>query len=188
MRLQGKAVQRQVSQRTSSLIRYPKVQTEQENAMTPKQTIHRIFALAALATTAFLSQALSAQVATYASRVSVPFGFNCGSQHFYAGTYTIRMVSDNVMTISNGAETSMVVVMGHTGNATPAAQGYLTFRKYGPRYFLAEYHPSNDVLTATIAPSKSERSVARDFASNQADQGRVRLALLDTGMNASSGR
>ncbi len=67
-------------------------------------------------------------------------------------------------------------------------QGYLTFREYGNRYFLAEYHPASSPRSADIGRSKTERSVAHDYASNQADQGRVRLALLENGADLSSGR
>ena len=156
--------------------------------MTPTKSIHRILALATLAATAFLSQALHAQVNTYPSRVNVPFAFNCGSQHFYPGIYTIRMVNSNVLSVSNLSEAGMVMVQSDPGTSGPA-QGYLTFRRYGNRYFLAEYHPANSFTSATIVRSTTERSIAHDFASNQAaDQGRVRLALLENGAGLSSGR
>ena len=41
--------------------------------MTPMQSMHRSFAIAPLAATAPLSQALHAQVSTYTSQVNVPF-------------------------------------------------------------------------------------------------------------------
>jgi len=40
----------------------------------------------------------------------------------------------------------------------------VSFRKYGNRYFLAEYHPSNWPTSMTLSPSHKERIVARDYA------------------------
>ncbi|HVT97575.1 MAG TPA: hypothetical protein VHE33_08705 [Acidobacteriaceae bacterium] len=151
--------------------------------MTPMQSIRRTFALAALATTVLLSQAVHAQVNTYASRVTVPFAFNCGGQTFAPGTYTIKMENRSFLVVSNLAQSGFAMVQGDTetrGNA----QGYLMFRKYGDRYFLGEYHPANSLASANVVQTKSERRAAREFASNQADQGRIRLALLDDGVGS----
>lgn len=155
--------------------------------MTPKQTIHRIFALATLAATAFLSQALHAQVNVYASSVNVPFAFDYGTQHFTAGTYTVKMLDMNVLSVSNNAETGWAIIQSDTEPGR-SSDGYLIFRKYGNRYFLAEYHPANSQTSASVMQSKKERSVARDYASNKADQGRVRLALLQNGEALPSAR
>ena len=154
--------------------------------MTPMKSIHRIFALAALAATASLSPALHAQV-NDAMRVNVPFAFNCGAQHFTAGSYTVRMLNSNVLVVSSYAKT--VYAMTESGSeGRGKGDGYLIFRKYGNRYFLGEYHPANSLTAALVFRSKTERSLARDFASNQADQGRVRLALVENGNGVSAER
>lgn len=144
--------------------------------MTPKQSIHRILALAILAATAFLSQALHAQ---QTEQFSVPFAFDCGAKHFYPGTYTVSMSDVNMLLVSNRAQTGMALSQTSVDASRPA-NGWLVFRKYGNRYFLAEFHPAYKGIVADLPRSKNERSIARDYAMNlAADQGRVRLAALD---------
>jgi len=156
--------------------------------MTPKQSIHRILALAALAATAFLSQALHAQLGAHASRVNVPFAFNIGSQHFTPGIYTIGFNDRNFLCVRHREETTMAMVQTGT-EAASSSVGYLVFRKYGNRYFLAEYHPAAAEISAELPRSKTERSMARDYAAySVADQGRIRLALLETGSSIASRR
>ena len=110
----------------------------------------------------------------------MPFAFDYGTQHFTAGTYTVKMLDMNVLSVSNNAETGWAIIQSDTEPGR-SSDGYLIFRKYGNRYFLAEYHPANSQTSASVMQSKKERSVARDYASNKADQGRVRLALLQNG-------
>lgn len=155
--------------------------------MTPMKSIHRIFALATLAATAFLSPALHAQIAD-GSRVNVPFAFNCGTQHFAPGTYTVSFLDKNILRVSSYGKTALAMIQADT-DARGSGDGYVVFRKYGNRYFLAEYHPADSLTSAVVIKSKTERSVAHDYAAfNQTDTGRVRLALLETGSSLSSGR
>jgi hypothetical protein len=136
-------------------------------------------ALAALVTIASLSQA---HAQTQASHVNVPFAFECGSQHFAPGTYTLSNLDrDNILLRDDKTSNLVLVVIGDGPRDTKS--GYVIFRKYGNRYFLAEYHPANSASTMEVPASKKERSVARDYAANQPEPGRVKLAL-----NEPSGR
>ena len=155
--------------------------------MTPMQSIHRIFATATLAATALLSQALHAQVSPHPSQVNVPFAFNCGDQHFAPGIYMMEMSGSNVLSLSGQSQRGWLVFLSES-QAAMSAQGSVVFRKYGNRYFLAEYRPANSPISARIVKSKLERRAARDFAANKEDQGRVRLALLENGSTGSSSR
>jgi len=75
----------------------------------------------------------------------------------------------------------MSIVLASVGHVLSApARGYVTFNKYGNRYFLAEYHPSNSGTEIDLPRSKKERIVARDYAMNSAEPGRVQLALNDS--------
>jgi hypothetical protein len=155
--------------------------------MTPMQSIHRIFAVATLAATVLLSPALHAQVSTHTSEVNVPFAFNCGSQHFGAGTYRITMTETNFLIVSNQEQSGSLVFESDSQPGGSDA-GYLVFRKYGNRYFLGEYHPASGQISARILRSKTERRAERDYAANRADAGHVRLALLENGRAVSSER
>lgn len=140
-----------------------------------KKTI-ATFALAALAAIASLSQA---HAQTLASRVSVPFAFECGGTSFAPGTYTISRLDADHITVSDSKSSGMVMVDNGDGpkNTTP---GYLIFRQYGNRYFLAEYHPANWGQSMEVPASGKERRVARDYAMNGTEPGRVQLALNDS--------
>jgi hypothetical protein len=140
-------------------------------------------ALAALVAIASLTQA---HAQTLASRVNVPFAFDCGGQHFAPGAYTVSrrdLGSQEILTLWDGKSTSQVQINLGDGpsNVAPA---YVTFRKYGNRYFLAGYHPSNSGTTMEVPASSQERIVARDFALYPAqDRGRVELAMNDSNLS-----
>jgi hypothetical protein len=140
-----------------------------------KSTISSL-ALAALVAIASLSQA---HAQTLASRVNVPFAFDCGSQHFAPGAYTISRPDREHLSVRDDKTSSMVLINMGDGPKN-AAPGYVAFRKYGNRYFLAEYHPANSASSMEVPTSGKERIVARDFALYQSqDRGRVELALND---------
>ena len=133
----------------------------------------RTFALATLVAIASLSQA---HAQTQASRVSVPFAFESGGVSFAPGTYTISKLDGGHITLRDNKTTSMFLVNNADGpkNATP---GYVAFRKYGNRYFLAEYHLANSANSMALPVSGKERRVSKDYAMNRTEPGRVQLAL-----------
>jgi hypothetical protein len=135
-------------------------------------------ALAALVAIASLSQA-HAQTA----RVNVPFAFDCGSAHFAPGTYTLSISLGREYLMLRSATNAGMTLFDVGDGPRNKARGYVTFRKYGNRYFLAGYHPTNSPSTMEVPTSKKERVVAREFALNQPEPGRVQLAL-----NEASGR
>ena len=137
----------------------------------------RTFALATIAAIACLSQ-MHAQ--SHASEVNVPFAFNYGSEHFPAGTYTISTLKKFpfIASLSSGANLRVHWAMTESISASVSTDrpGYVVFRKYGDSYFLAEDH-TFDGNTIRFSKSKKERIVARDFAANQSEPGRVQLTL-----------
>jgi hypothetical protein len=92
---------------------------------------------------------------------------------FAPGTYTLREVDgDHMLTLRDSAH--------QPGRRTEECEaGYLAFRTYGKRHFLAEYHPANSANSIDLSESGKERRVAKDFAMNGTDPGRVQLALND---------
>jgi hypothetical protein len=136
-------------------------------------------ALAALVAIVPMTRAHAQTVATH---VNVPFAFDCGSRHFAPGAYTLRRLdfgSQELLTLWDGKDTSKFLInVGDAGKV--AASGYVIFRKYGNRYFLAEYHPANSAITMEVPSSKSERTVARDYAANQPESGHEQVALSVT--------
>jgi hypothetical protein len=135
-------------------------------------------ALSALVAIASLSQA---HAQTHASRVNVPFAFDCAGQHFAPGTYQLDGRLDLSTITIRDSKTACTVLFDADYGQKIAGVSYVTFRKYGNRYFLAAYRPSNSGITMEVPASKKERIVARDFALNQPEPGRVQLALNDSG-------
>jgi len=133
----------------------------------------------ALSTLVAIASLTAAHAQAQASRVSVPFAFECGGASFAPGTDTISKVDgENRITLWDSKTTKIFLVANADGPKNAKA-GYLAFRKYGNRYFLAEYHPTNSVNSMDLSESGKERRVARDYAMNRTEPGRVQLALND---------
>ena len=137
----------------------------------------------ALETLVAIASLTQAHAQNHASKVNVPFAFDLGSVHFAPGTYTLSTSLDRGHLTLQDDRTSSMVLINIGDGPRNTAPGYVIFRKYGNRYFLAEYHPANSPSTMEIPASNKERIVARDFALYQPEPGRVLLAL-----NEDSGR
>jgi hypothetical protein len=134
----------------------------------------------ALATLVAIASLSPAHAQTLASRVDVPFPFDCGSAHFSPGSYTLstrNLGSQKLLAVWDGKMNRQFVINAGDGprNTAPA---FVVFRKYGSRYFLAGYHPSNSASTMEMPASKQERIVAGDYAAYLPEHGRVQLALI----------
>jgi hypothetical protein len=137
-----------------------------------------------LATLVAIASLTPAHAQTHASRVNVPFAFDCGSVHFAAGTYTISMYADGVLSVTDYKHTDLVIVDSRSEQDSPSLAPYVAFRKYGNQYFLAEYHAEGGV-TVDLGKSAKERGLILEVASNPTDSGLVRLAMLN---DTASGR
>jgi hypothetical protein len=134
------------------------------------------FALATLVAIASLSQA---HAQTQASRVSVPFAFECDGVTLAPGTYTISKVDGEHRITLWDSKTSRIFLVANADGPKNAKLGYLAFHKYGNRYFLAEYHAANSTSSMDLPESAKERRLAGDYAMNRTEPGRVQLALND---------
>ncbi len=132
-------------------------------------------ALSTLVAIASLSQA-NAQ--TLAARATVPFAFDCAGHHFPAGTYTISMLDNAIVSLSNLAKSSndLVQIESISNADSVQAPGRMTFRKYGNTYFLAEY--STRGTNVALVESNRERSLAREYASRGTAPASVQVAAL----------
>jgi hypothetical protein len=141
-----------------------------------KMTI-RTIALASLVAIASLSQTVIAQTGRPVTRVDIPFAFDYGTQHFAAGIYILSMEDESVLSLHGGNRTAWAMIQ--TGyDPTQRKSGYVVFRKYGDRYFLAEYVPTTGAIHMSVFESGAERRAARDFAASHVNPSKVQLALL----------
>ncbi|HEX4039354.1 MAG TPA: hypothetical protein VHX37_14950 [Acidobacteriaceae bacterium] len=152
-----------------------------------QSTIRNFMLALAVVAVASLTQTVQAQT-NYGSRVQVPFAFDYGNQHFYPGTYTMSMLNNDVLAISGGGRTGFTIIRREIDMNQESAGGYLLFRKYGDRYFLAEYHPGDTATWLNTSVSRTERNLEHELATRQSDSGRVRLALLGNEMAVPAGR
>jgi hypothetical protein len=131
-----------------------------------------------LATLVVIAPLTQAHAQNHGTSINVPFAFNCGSTHFAAGAYKMKITGnlDQILTVTDDKHTAMVGVEKGSDSDSPNAAPYLAFRKYGSQYFLAEYHAGAGV-TVAIPESPRERRLARELAANPADSGLVRLAV-----------
>jgi hypothetical protein len=153
------------------------------------KTTIRTIALASLVAFASLSQTAIAQAGQPSTKVNVPFAFDYGSQHFAAGIYTVSMeLNRDILTLSDGNRTAWALIQaGHDPTAQQSAS-YVTFRKYGDRYFLAEFSPAHWHIHATVSESAAERRAARDFATNNLVPSRVQLVALSNAGNGAQSK
>jgi hypothetical protein len=112
---------------------------------------------------ASLAPASSAQNTTEL-RANVPFAFQYGSDHYAAGHYTIRLISDRFVALHGKSRSGFAMVQRNDGGA--AAKGKLVFTRYGDRYFLEQiWAPGTDthldcVKTAAERRIRKEMTVA----------------------------
>ena len=151
-----------------------------------QSTIRNFMLATAVVAVASLTQAVHAQIGD-TTRIQVPFAFEYGNQHFYPGTYTLTMENQSILLLSGRDDGAFVMIQREVDMHRTAA-GYVIFRKYGDRYFFAEYHPAGTATTMAARPSSKERNLVHELAGRQADAGRVRLALLGNETSIPAGR
>lgn len=132
--------------------------------------ITAVFAIASLT---------AAHAQTHVSPVNVPFAFECGGVSFAPGSYTISKLDGQHMITLWDNKTSRIFLTTSADTPKNGKSGYLVFRKYGNRYFLAEYHPAYSMDSMDLSESSKERRVAKDYALNHTSPGRVQLALSE---------
>jgi hypothetical protein len=135
---------------------------------------------AAVLAVASLSSTSHAQSSDALARVNVPFGFEVGSNHFAAGVYTVRMLSDHIMSIEGKSNAGLAMTIRDT-DPKPSTTGKVVFRRYGSQFYLREVWTPEGSSHVQCVRTKSERQAERtQLASNPAQVTNVELALLET--------
>lgn len=124
--------------------------------------------------------AAQAQMPGTAIRASIPFDFIVRGRTLPAGHYEIRRVSDEPMSLlirnvddkHNKAlfETETVYMRGVPG------KNELVFNRYGDTYYLSEVETSGEDMAREVYPSRSERHLRQQMASNYAEPETVTVA------------
>jgi len=98
-------------------------------------------------------------------QANIPFQFHAGAANLPAGTYRIRMLDDNnltLMEISNldGTRSALIQVQDSEANSTPT-QSEMIFNKYGDQYFLAEMFDEGDASGSKVIESNYEKKISQ---------------------------
>jgi hypothetical protein len=137
---------------------------------------YRVSLLAAFLAVLSLAPAAQAQIQDSIARVNVPFAFECGTQHYPAGTYDLRPLSNNVLWI-RGSSSSGLAMMRMDMNMLPTKTGKAVFGVSGNQHFLHEIWSPRSTTHVIFKASKAEQRVK--LASNSIHQPDIQLALLD---------
>ena len=137
---------------------------------------YRVSLLAVFLAVLSVAPAAQAQIKESIGRVNVPFAFECGTQHYPAGTYDLRTLSNDVLLIKGSSHSGLVMIRMDM-NMSPEKTGKAVFSVSGNQYFLHEIWSRTSTTHVIFKASKAEHRVK--LASNSIHQPDVQVALLD---------
>lgn len=112
--------------------------------------------------------------------VNIPFDFAAGRTSLRAGSYSITLISENMLLIRSRDGKKSVLLPArqarHIGTGKPAR---IIFNRYGDRYFLSQTFLSEEDLGCAVDPSRAERDLAREYslAKSNAKSEKVEVAV-----------
>ena len=112
----------------------------------------------------------SAQLPGTRMSAQIPFAFSVGDQTLPAGMYELRRLGDDpyLLLIQNVDDRRDVAIFStdllDEGNSI--RQSKLVFHRYGDIYFLAAIMSPYEGIARELQPSKQERRMGRELASN----------------------
>ena len=113
-------------------------------------------------------------------RVAIPFDFIVKGQTLPAGNYEIRRISDSPegLIIQNANEKRDHVIFETEPIETRKIPNTseIVFHRYGDSYFLAEVLTGGEETGQELAPTRAERRLRSEMASNKAEPETVALA------------
>jgi hypothetical protein len=117
----------------------------------------------------------SAQLPVIRVTAQIPFPFIVGEQTLPAGMYEVRRIGDDpyVLRIRNVDHSwdSAIFMTGLLDEGDSIRQSELVFHRYGDIYFLAAIMSPYEGIARELQPSKQERRMERELASdNKAPQ------------------
>ena len=112
----------------------------------------------------------------------IPFAFIVGDQTLPAGTYEVRRLGDDpyLLRIQNVDDRRYMAIFytGLRDEGDSIRQSALVFHSYGDIYFLAEIRSRYEGIARELQPSKEERRMQREMASNNEAPQSESVALI----------
>ena len=116
----------------------------------------------------------------YKMEVNIPFDFTAGRTSLRAGSYSVKLISENTLLVSSSDGKKSVLLLArqaeHVGTRKPAR---IVFNRYGDRYFLSHASLGEGDLGFAVSPSRGERDLAREYrlAKSNARSEKVEVAV-----------
>jgi len=122
-----------------------------------------------------------AQLPGTAIRVSIPFDFIVRGKTLPSGEYEISRIGDEPIDLLirnvNAKRDHVVFETEPAFAGAMSNKSELVFHRYGDTYFLSEVVTAGEDTARELTPSRSERQLQRELASNKAEPDTVALAV-----------
>ena len=139
-----------------------------------------VMAIVGLLALSFAATA-QAQLPGVPIRANIPFDFIVRGKTLPAGNYEIERVTDEpgslLLRNVNYKHDHIVFETESMEGRRIANHNVLVFNRYGDEYFLSEVVTAGEQTGRELAPTKTERSLKREMAKNQAQPESVTVAL-----------
>ena len=138
--------------------------------------------LSLLAAALTLASTLPSQAQTPGqARISVPFAFQVGTEHFAPGVYTVATSNDLTLAV-RGAGNGAFASVHKDSKGTAAASSKVVFRRIGGQYFLSEVWVAGSTEHLVAYETKAEKqALKQELAANRPETPGVEIALAQNG-------
>ena len=113
-------------------------------------------------------------------RVAIPFDFIVRGKILPAGYYEIERINDSpeglIIRAINNKHDHVMFETETTQAKTIPYESEVIFHRYGDSYFLSEVFTAGERMGRELAPSRAERNLRSEVASNRAEPETVALA------------
>jgi hypothetical protein len=125
--------------------------------------------------------AVEAQEPGTAMRASIPFEFIVSGRTLPAGNYEIRRLSDDPMmliirNVDHKRDNAVFTTDPYIENRTPG-RSEVVFHRYGDTTFLSQVVTAGNETARELTPSRTEKNLRREMASNNTKPQTVALAV-----------
>ena len=145
-----------------------------------EKLINAVLALSILTVVAVATA--SAQLPGTRTSAQIPFDFIVGEQTLPAGLYELRRIGNDpyLLCIQNVDDSRNVMIFNTSllDDRDSIRQNALVFHRYGDIYFLAEIRSPYEGIARELQPSKEERRMRREMASNDKAPQSESVALI----------
>jgi hypothetical protein len=131
--------------------------------------------------TLLIAGTAQAQLPGTAVRASIPFDFIVRGRTLPAGIYEIRRINDGpidliIRNVDHKRDEALFQTETVYVNRRER-KDLLVFHRYGDSYFLSEVLTAGEQMGRELLPSRAERQLRREMASNQVEPETVTVAL-----------